>query len=620
MANTKKTNTAAKGNARQSNKYVPKKSASNKAVAKTKTKAKANYNQGKRITKRRSSTKKPSAPKPKQIKALPISVTFLGGLNEVGKNITVYEYDNEIIIVDCGLKFPDSSMFGVDAVLPDFSYLIENADKIKGIIITHGHEDHIGGLAYLLKEINVPVYGTKLTIGLIEYKLKEHGIDKTCKLNVIKAGSSISIGKFNIEFIHVNHSIPDAVALAIKTDAGTIVQTGDFKIDNTPIDGQVIDLPRFVELGNEGVLALLQDSTNAEKEGYTLSESKVGETFETLFRNAKNKRIIVATFASNVHRIQQIMNAARSLGRKVAVMGRSMENIVKLGQELGYLKIPKRLMIEEKDIGNYSYDKLVIITTGSQGEPMAALSKMALSEHRSVEIGPSDYVIISATPIPGNEKGVGNVVNALMMHGADVIYENFYRTHVSGHACQEELKMMINLIKPKYFIPVHGEHKHLRKHAALAVEMGMLNKNIIIADNGDKIIFDEGALSGKEKVNTGVTLVDGTGVGDIGSIVLRDRERLASAGMISIAATVDLISREIVTGPQIISRGFVFVKENEELMEMALSAAEKDMDKFLRSNSYDLNALSAQIRDDISQIMYRQTKRNPMILPIIMEV
>ncbi len=611
MANTK-SGDAVKNDHRRSKKYVPKK---------TSVKSKQNTNsKNKSVAKRNSNNSAGKRKSVKSGKTPPIKISFLGGLNEVGKNITVYEYKEQMLVVDCGLKFPDSTMLGVDAVLPDFTYLIENADKIKGIVITHGHEDHIGGLAYLLKEINVPVYGTKLTIGLIDYKLKEHGIDKTAKLNVIHAGDEINIGKFVVEFIHVNHSIPDAVAVAIKTDAGTIVQTGDFKIDTTPIDGEVINLPRFAELGKENVLALLQDSTNAEKEGYTLSESKVGETFETLFRKARNKRIIVATFASNVHRIQQIMDAARSLGRKVAVMGRSMENIVRIGEELGYLKVPKRLLIEQNEINNYSNDKLVLITTGSQGEPMAALSKMALSEHRKVEIGPMDYVIISATPIPGNEKGVGNVVNGLMMHGADVIYENFYRTHVSGHACQEELKMMINLIRPKYFIPVHGEQKHLRKHAGLAEEMGVASKNIIIVDNGDQITFENGALTKTDKVNTGITLVDGSGVGDVGSIVLKDRSRLASAGMVAVTATVDIYSRQIVAGPEIISRGFVYVKENEELIDMAMDRSRRDIEKFLKSNNNDLNILRSQIRDDISQLMYRQTKRSPMILPVIMEV
>lgn len=550
-----------------------------------------------------------------------ISISFLGGLNEIGKNITVYEYEGDILIVDCGLAFPDSTMLGVDAVIPDFTYLAENASRIKGIVITHGHEDHIGGIPYLLKEINAPVYGTRLTVGLIEYKLKEHGILNTCKLNVFNAGDTLRIGKFSVECIHVNHSIPDAVALAIRTGAGTIVQTGDFKIDNTPIDGEVINLPRFAQIGKEGVLALLQDSTNAEKEGYTLSESKVGETFEALFRKAGNKRIIVATFASNVHRIQQIMDVAKGMGRKVAITGRSMENIVKLGEELGYLKVKKGLLINQDEIRKCPDNKLVLICTGSQGEPMAALSKMALSEHRQVEIGANDYVIISARPIPGNEKGVGNVINGLMMRGADVIYENMYNTHVSGHACQEELKMMLNFIHPKLFIPVHGEQKHLRKHAMLAENMGMSSKNIIIADNGDKLtVSSSGKISKREKVTSGITLIDGSGVGDVGSVVLRDRSRLASAGIVAVTAAVDMQLRMIITGPEIISRGFVYVKDNEELINKAMNRSTADIEKFFKSNNNDLNVLRNQLRDDISQLMYRQTKRSPMILPIIMEV
>ncbi|MBQ3432354.1 MAG: ribonuclease J [Clostridia bacterium] len=550
-----------------------------------------------------------------------ISVSFLGGLGEIGKNITVYEYDGEIIIVDCGLAFPDGNMHGVDAVIPDFTYLKENASKIKAILITHGHEDHIGSLAYLMKEINAPIYGTALTIGLIEIKLKEHGILNTCTLKRFKAGDILKIGKFEVECIHVNHSIPDAVGFAIKTGAGVIVQTGDFKIDTTPIDGEVIDLPRFAQLGKEGTLAMLQDSTNAEKEGYTLSESMVGGTFEALFREAGKRRIIVATFASNVHRIQQIMNVAKSLKRKVAVMGRSMSNIVALGEELGYLKVPKGLLITKEEIKNYPDHKLVLICTGSQGEPMAALSKMALSEHRQVEITPNDYVVISSRPIPGNERGVGNVINGLIQHGAEVIYENMYQTHVSGHACAEELKMMISLVKPKLFIPVHGEQKHLKKHAALASKMGYQNKNILIPENGMKyVINSKGVVEASEKIPSGVTFIDSSGFGDVESIVLHDRSRLSSAGMISVAAAVDIHSRFLLAGPEVISRGFVYMKENEELIAAIERRSEEVIEEFLRGRNYDIGALRNKLAKEISNLIFRQTKRNPMILPVIMEV
>lgn len=618
-ANTNKKSPAVKalkqGKRRVSKKVnSDKKTSANKKVNSKNIKKPIPSRTGKSNIKRASGKKSVKLPKE-------INITFLGGLNEIGKNITVYEYAGEMLVVDCGLAFPDSSLLGVDAVIPDFTYLKENAKKIKAIIITHGHEDHIGGLPYLMKEINAPIYGTPLTVGLIEYKLKEHGIFDNCTLKTFNAGDILKIGKFEVECIHVNHSIPDAVAFAIKTGAGTIVQTGDFKIDNTPIDSDVINLPRFAELGAEGVLALLQDSTNAEKEGYTLSESLVGKTFEELFRNAGKKRIIVATFASNVHRIQQILNVAKELKRKVAVMGRSMENIVKLGEELGYLKVSKGLLITQNEIKNYPDSKLVLICTGSQGEPMAALSKMALSEHRKVEIGANDYVIISSRPIPGNEKGVGNVINALMQHGADVIYENMYQTHVSGHACAEELKMMINLVKPKLFIPVHGEQKHLRKHAELAMSMGYKNKNILIGENGVSFtVSSKGTVSESKKVDSGQIFIDGSGVGDVASIVLRDRSKLSSAGMVAVSAAIDNQSRYLLAGPEVISRGFVYVKENEKLMDLLVKKSEDDIQRYLNSKNYDLNVLRAKIRDDISQLIYRETKRNPMILVIVMEV
>ena len=549
-----------------------------------------------------------------------IKISFLGGLNEIGKNFTLYEYEGDMFIVDCGLAFPDTTMLGVDAVLPDFTYVSENADKIKGIVVTHGHGDHIGAIPYLLKEINIPVFSTRLTIELIKCKLKEHGILQTSSLNVVKPGEHIKLGKFDIEFIHVNHSIPDAVALAIRTGAGTVVQTGDFKIDMTPVDQDVIDLARFSEIGKEGVLALLQDSTNAEKEGYTLSESRVGESFETLFRGARNKRIIVATFASNVHRIQQILDLSRRMGRRVSVLGRSMENVVEIGQKFGYLNVPENLLVPQEHIKNYPDEKMVLITTGSQGEPMAALSKMALGEHRKVEIGPNDRVIISATPIPGNEKGVGNVVNALMMLGADVVYENMHHTHVSGHACREELKLMLNFIKPKYFIPVHGEQKHLRKHAQIALDMGMEKSSIIIADNGEKYSISNKGIKLAEKVPAGLVFVDGSGVGDVGNVVLRDRSRLASEGLVAIVATIDKDMGDIIAGPEFISRGFIYMKDNEEIISQAKDLAFRDIEKYLTSGGRDMSHLNSVIRENVSHLMYKKTKRNPMVLSFIMEV
>lgn len=448
-----------------------------------------------------------------------VRIAFLGGMNEIGKNMTLYEYEDDMFIVDCGTAFPDADLPGVDLVIPDFTYIENNAGKIKGLIVTHGHEDHIGGIAYLLKKINIPIYATKLTIGLIKGKLEEHGILNSTKLVEIKPRDNITLGNFNIELIHVNHSIPDAVGLAIRCPAGVIIQTGDFKIDTTPVDGDMIDLPRFAEYGKKGVLALLSDSTNAERPGYTMSEKSVGESFEMLFRKAKSKRIVVATFASNIHRVQQIINVAKSRGRKVAVIGRSLENLVNVGSELGYLNVPEGVLIDINLIKNYPDDKMVIITTGSQGEPMSALTKMAFGEHRKVSLTPNDYVIISATPIPGNEKMVSNVVNELMKRGVDVIYERMYDVHVSGHACQEELKLMMGLVKPKYFLPVHGEQKHLQRHASLGVAMGIDKKNIYIGNIGDRIELSEDGIKFLNNVTAGAVYVDGIGVGDVLSLI-----------------------------------------------------------------------------------------------------
>lgn len=549
-----------------------------------------------------------------------VRISFLGGMNEIGKNMTLYEYKNDMFIVDCGLAFPNAELPGVDLVIPDFTHIINNADKIRGIIITHGHEDHIGGLAYLLKQINIPVYATKLTIGLIKGKLEEHGLLNSSKLVEIKPRDNITLGQFNIELIHVNHSIPDAVGLAIRCPAGVVIQTGDFKIDTTPVDGDMIDLPRFAEYGKRGVLALLSDSTNAERPGSTTSESVVGDSFEALFRRAKNKRIIVATFASNIHRIQQIIDVAKTRNRKVAFVGRSLENLVNVGQELGYLNVPENIMIPIDTIRNYPDDKLVIITTGSQGEPMSALTKIAFSEHRKVSCTPNDYVIISATPIPGNEKMVGNVINALLKQGVEVIYENMYEVHASGHGCQNDLKLMMGLVKPKFFIPVHGEQKHLMKHAGLAIQMGIPKENIYIGDIGKSIYLSEDSITVAPDVPAGEIYVDGYGVGDVGNVVLNDRKRLSQDGIIIVVATLDAQTGYVVSGPDIVSRGFVFVKENEELIASAKELATEIIENQYDSKYKDWNSVKAKLRDEISALMYEKTKRKPMILPIFMEI
>ena len=560
------------------------------------------------------------APGKSKAEPKPIKVSFLGGLNEVGKNMTLFEYGEDMFLVDCGLAFPDQDMLGVDLVLPDFTYVERNADRIRGIVITHGHEDHIGGLPYLLKVLNVPVYGTKLTIGLIQGKLREHGLLNSASLNVINPGDVITLGGFTVEAIHVNHSIPDALGLAIRCEGGTIVHTGDFKIDTTPIDGGMMDLGRLAEIGQEGVLCLMSDSTNAERPGFTESERKVGESFETLFRKAGNNRIIVATFSSNIHRVQQIMNVAASLGRKVALVGRSLENVVSISAELGYLNIPEGIVIDINMINRYPSDNLVNITTGSQGEPMSALTRMAFSDHRKVEIHPNDYVIISATPIPGNEKTVSRVVNELMKLGADVVYEKMYEVHVSGHACQEELKMIMGIVKPKYFIPVHGELKHLRKHAGLALSMGIPKENILIADNGRVAEISKKALRCTSTVPAGRVFVDGYGVGDVGSVVLRDRKHLAQDGLVIVAVCIDRESGMIVSGPDVVTRGFVYVKESEELINAAREVAVEAIEAQTDGGYFDWNSIKASLRDEISHLMYERTKRSPMILPVIMEV
>ncbi|MGN0642977.1 MAG: ribonuclease J [Huintestinicola sp.] len=553
-------------------------------------------------------------------KHTPVKIIPLGGLNEIGKNMTLIECANDIFIIDCGLAFPDSDMPGVDLVIPDFTYVEQNADKIRGVVITHGHEDHIGGLAYLLKKVNIPVYATRLTIGLIEGKLKEHNLTGSVKLNVVSPRQTVKMGCMAVEFIRVNHSIPDAVALAIHTPAGIIVHTGDFKVDFTPIEGGIIDLARFGELGNRGVLALMADSTNAERPGHTATERKVGESFVKLFDKAEGKRIIVATFASNIHRIQQIINNAVRIGRKVAVFGRSMLNVISTAMELGYLSVPEGVIIDIDAMNKYPPEKIVLITTGSQGEPMSALTRMAMNEHRSVTITPMDCIIISANPIPGNEKLVTRVVNELMKAGAEVVYEAMYDVHVSGHACQEELKLMLALTKPAYFIPVHGEYKHLKKHAGLAHALGMEEKNVLIASIGDVIESDGISMNVTGKVPSGRIFVDGLGVGDVGSIVLRDRKHLAQDGLIVVVATIESESGTVLAGPDILSRGFVYVRESEEMMEQSKEILKKTLEGCLTDGVRDWNGIKSAMKDALSDYIYMKTKRSPMILPILEEI
>lgn len=557
---------------------------------------------------------------PKVIRKTPVRIMALGGLNEIGKNLYVYECSNDMFIVDCGLAFPDSDMLGVDLVLPDFTYLEKNKDKFRGIVLTHGHEDHIGSLPYLLKKVNVPVYGTKLTLGLVEGKLKEHGILSQCSLNVVTPRQNVKMGCMSVEFIRVNHSIPDACAMAIHTPAGIIVHTGDFKVDYTPIEGGIIDLARFGELGNKGVLALLSESTNAERPGYTMTERKVGESFRGLFNSGEGKRIIVATFSSNIHRVQQIIDSAAIHDRKVAISGRSMLNVMAKAIELNYMKIPAGMLIDIEDVNKYPPEKVVVITTGSQGEPLSALSRMSSGDHRHVSITPKDLIIISATPIPGNEKFVGKLVNELMKQGAEVVYEAMYEVHVSGHACQDELKLMLSLTKPKFFIPIHGEYKHLKKHEGLALKMGIPEENIFLLDLGQVVETDGVDMKRTIQVPAGRVLVDGLGVGDVGSVVLRDRKHLAEDGLIIVVASIQRESGMVVAGPDIVSRGFVYVRESEKLMDDAKQLVKKVMQSCYDRNIREWGTIKSQMRDELGNFIYQKTKRSPMILPIIMEV
>ena len=542
----------------------------------------------------------------------------LGGVNEIGKNMTLLEYGNDIIVIDCGVSFPEEEMLGIDLVIPDVTYLLKNKEKVRGIVITHGHEDHIGALPYVLKELNVPVYGTRLTLGLIENKLKEHSLDKKVKLHCVKAGDKVKFGVFKVEMIRTSHSIADALALAIHTPVGVIVHTGDFKIDFTPIDGQVIDLAKFAKLGEKGVLALLADSTNVERPGYTMSEKVVGATLENIFGTAKG-RIIVATFASNIHRIQQIINAALKYNRKICVSGRSMVNVISVAMELGYLKVPPGTLIDIDQIQNYPDDKMVVITTGSQGEPMAALSRMASSDHRQVEITPGDMVIISANPIPGNEKLISKVINQLFLRGANVIYESLADIHVSGHACQEELKLIHTLVKPKFFIPVHGEYRHLKQHANLAESLGMPRQNIFLLNIGDVVELTPDSCKVTGSVPAGGVLVDGLGIGDVGNIVLRDRRHLSQDGLMVVVVTISKASGLTISGPDIISRGFVYVRESEQLMEDAKEVVRKVLDQCEENQISDWATIKYKIKESLKVFLYERTKRNPMILPIIME-
>ena len=549
-----------------------------------------------------------------------LKIIPLGGLHEVGKNITVFEYEDEIIIVDCGISFPEDDMLGIDLVIPDVTYLVKNKEKIKGLVVTHGHEDHIGSIPYLLKQINVPIYATKLTVGLINNKLEEHKLLRSTRITAVNQGETIKLGKnFKVEFIRSSHSIPDSVALAINTPVGTVLHMGDFKVDYTPIDGQLMDFGRLAELGQKGLLALMSDSTNSERKGFTMSERSVGEVFDKLFLNC-TKRIVVATFASNVHRVQQIVNAAIENNRKIAVCGRSMINMIETARSLGYITCPENLFIDIDMIGSYTDDRLVIITTGSQGETMSALTRMAAGEHRKVKITPNDLVIISATPIPGNEKYVSKVIDDLMQIGADVVYSALEDVHVSGHACQEEQKLILALTKPKYFIPVHGEYRQLMAHSETAVAMGIEKENIFMMTNGRVLELNETEAKLTTSVTNGRILVDGLGVGDVGNIVLRDRQHLSQDGLIIIVLTMDSSTGEVIAGPDVISRGFVYVRESENLMDDVKSVVRHEIRKCEDKGITDWSTIKSTVKENLKDYIFSKTKRNPMIIPIIMEI
>ena len=546
-----------------------------------------------------------------------LKIIPLGGLEQIGMNITAFEYEDSIIVVDCGLAFPEDDMLGIDLVIPDITYLKNNADRVKGFIITHGHEDHIGALPYVLKQLNVPVYGTKLTIGLIDNKLEEHNLTRSVKRKVIRHGQSINLGAFRIEFIKTNHSIADASALAIFSPAGIVIHTGDFKVDYTPVFGDAIDLQRFGELGKKGVLALMCDSTNAERPGFTMSERTVGKTFDNIFAEHKNTRIIIATFASNVDRVQQIINSAYKYGRKVVIEGRSMVNVITTAAELGYLDIPENTLIDIETMKNYPDEQMVLVTTGSQGESMAALSRMAANMHRKVQVKSGDTVILSSNPIPGNEKAVSKIINELTMMGANVIFQD---VHVSGHACQEEIKLIYSLVHPKYAIPVHGEYRHMKAQADIAAALGIPKDNIFILHSGDVLELDEKKAEISDHVPCGSILVDGLGVGDVGNIVLRDRQHLAEDGILIVVLTLERFSNQLLSGPDIVSRGFVYVRESEGLMEEARHVVEDAITDCMDKHVSDWGKIKNVIKDSLSDFLWKRTKRSPMILPIIMEV
>ena len=571
----------------------------------------------KRTNEKRSNEKQSNIKRPNEKrKSGSLKIIPLGGLGQIGMNITAFEYEDSIVVVDCGLAFPDNDMLGIDLVIPDTKYLQENRKKVKGFVITHGHEDHIGSLPYVLKDVNVPIYATKLTIGLIEHKLEEHGMLDVTKRKVVRFGQSISLGKFRIEFIKTNHSIQDAAALAIYSPAGTVVHTGDFKVDYTPVFGDAIDLQRFAEIGKKGVLALLCDSTNAERPGFTMSERTVGKTFDSIFAEHRKQRLIIATFASNVDRVQQIITAAHQFGRKVVVEGRSMTNIITTAVDLGYLDIPKDTLISIDQMKNYPDEKTVLVTTGSQGESMAALSRMAADLHKKVTIRHGDLIIFSSHPIPGNEKAVSHVINELSEKGADVIFQD---VHVSGHACQEEIKLLYSLVKPKYAVPVHGEYRHLKAHANIAMDLGIPKERIFLLQSGDVLELSANKAAVKDHVETGGILVDGLGVGDVGNIVLRDRQHLSEDGILIVVMTMEGHTSRVLSGPDIVSRGFVYVRESEDLMEEARYVVEEALERCLDARITDWGKVKTQIKDSLGSFVWKRTKRRPMILPIIME-
>ena len=589
-------------------KYRPKTNKTNKA-----------NKEGEKTKRTNKKTKEKNQGEQFRFKKEKLKIIPLGGLLEIGKNITVFEYENDIVLVDCGLAFPEDDMLGIDLVIPDLTYLEKNKEKIRGLVITHGHEDHIGSIPYLLKQFNVPIYGTKLTIGLIEHKLEEHKLLRSAKLKVVTPGQTVNLGSMKVEFIRITHSIPDACSLAIHTPVGTVVHTGDFKIDYTPIDGEMIDFGRLAELGNKGVLALMSDSTNSERKGYTMSESTVGEVLDKLFINC-TKRIVVATFSSNVHRIQQIVNSAVKYGRKVAICGRSMVNTIETARKFVYIKVPDNVFIDIDMIKSYPDEKLTIITTGSQGETMSALTRMASGEHKKVQITPNDLIIISANPIPGNENSVSKVIDDLMKIGAEVIYNALEDIHVSGHACQEEQKLMISLVRPKYFIPVHGEYRQLIAHSETAKKIGVNPENIFIMTNGRILELNEYEAKLTGTVPVGKIMVDGLGVGDVGNIVLRDRQRLSQDGLIIIVLTMDSTTGRVVAGPDVLSRGFVYVRESENLMEEIKQLLRAKILKLEEKHITDWTTIKSLLREELRDYIYKKTKREPMILPIIMEI